>query len=100
MFLEIILVIAIACSQISMARHAYARQRERHDGSFLCFLNRYSVMDYIRATREENGSIGGWFWTFVLSLLLLLIVVANDIKGISELPPGPPIHQDSVWPVL
>lgn len=83
-----------------MARHAYTRQPDRHDGSFLCFLNSYSVTDYITATRKEHGSIGGWFWAFVLSLLLLLIVAANDIKGVSEYPPGPPIPQDTVWPVL
>lgn len=97
--LGIIALLLMVYSQIEMASCAFFKQKQNHK-SFFCFYNSYSITDYIEISMEEKGRIGGWFWVFLFSIILLVIIFINVMVLGSDLGPCLNTNQDDVWPIL
>lgn len=77
--LELILVVVMVFSQIAMINHATAKVKDQSSATFIFFYNVFRIPEYIEITRKENGRIGGWFWAFMISIVLLIVVVALQV---------------------
>ncbi len=77
--LELILVVVMVFSQIAMINHATAKDKDQSSATFIFFYNVFRIPEYIEITRKENGRIGGWFWAFMISIVLLIVVVALQV---------------------
>ncbi len=76
---EVILVVVAVFSQIAMINRAKAKDQEKGEERTSVFYNPLRTADYIRITKTEKGRIGFWFWTFLTSIILLVVVVATGI---------------------
>lgn len=98
-FLGLIVLLLMAYSQIEMVSCAYVKQKDKYEG-FFCFYSSYSIADYINITREEKGRIGGWFWVFVFSVIVLVVAVVNVMASESDFGSCFRMNQDDIWPIL
>lgn len=76
--LEVILVVIVVFSQIAMINHALAKDTEKSTGTWVVY-NPLRTADYFAITKMENGRIGGWFWTFLVSIACLAILVIVEL---------------------
>lgn len=98
-FMQLIMLLLMAYSQFEMVHFAYLRKKGNFE-SFFCFYKSYSIIDYIKLTREEKGRIGGWFWLFVFSAIVFVVVVVNGMVLESEFGDSLRMNRDDVWIVL
>jgi len=75
---EMILVVVVVFSQIAMISHATARDKEKDEETSI-FYNPLRTVDYIKITKAAKGRIGLWFWTFLSSIIFLIVVVIIEI---------------------
>lgn len=75
--LEVILVVVAVFSLIAMINQAIAKDPDKSSTSV--FYNPLRTVDYIKISRAEKGRIGGWFWTFLVSIVFLVIIVAVQV---------------------
>ena len=76
---EVVLVVVALFSQIAMINHAIAKDKDQSISSFIFFYNVFRIPEYIEITKKEKGRIGGWFWSFVASIVLLIFVVIMEV---------------------
>lgn len=76
--LEVILVVIAVFSQIAMINLAIAKDTDKLTNSWIVY-NPLRTADYITITRREKGRIAGWFWTFLVSIACLAIVVVVEL---------------------
>ena len=76
---EVILVVAALFSQVAMINHAMAKDKDQSLSAFIYFYNVFRIPEYIEITKKEKGRIGEWFWTFVVSMILLIFVVMMEV---------------------
>jgi hypothetical protein len=99
-YLELMLLVMMIIARAGMAHHAF-QGREDGKGSLGDCFDAYSIVDYIRMTREETGRIGEWFWVFTSSTAMLVIVVIAVLTGeTGAAGPNVRLDQDFLWPVL
>ena len=100
-YLGLMLLFLMIAARLGMARDLSVSQRDDASRSLIVCLDSFSVTDYIRITREESGRIGEWFWVFVSSALMLMIVVIEAFIGEPKLSsPLLPPDRDFLWPLL
>jgi hypothetical protein len=96
--LQVYLLILFAGSWIAMVGHSF-KQLKSGEETLRDYLERYSIRDYIGITRRETGSIGTWFWVFVVSFVLLLSVSVQCVCG-DYYATGVKYDGDYLWPIL
>ncbi len=66
---EIIFVILMIFSGISMITYVQAKKDEKS-----WFYNPIEIIEYVQMTKKESGKVGNWFWLFILSIFILLLL--------------------------
>jgi len=62
-----------------MINRAMAKDKDQSISSFIFFYNVFRIPEYIEITKKEKGRIGGRFWIFVGSIILLILVVIMEV---------------------
>lgn len=71
-------MVIVVFSQIAMINHAVGKDTEKPASSWIVY-NPLRTADYITITKREKGRIGGWFWTFLVAVACLAIVVVVEM---------------------
>jgi hypothetical protein len=96
--IQFYLLILFIGSWGAMVGHIYKSNKPGEE-SLRSFLDRCSLGNYIEVSRSETGSIGIWFWIFVASLFLFVVVSIHSLNG--DYPgTGVKFDGDCLWPIL
>lgn len=74
---KLIFVVVAISSGIAMINVTLANDSKKGEHASF-FYNPVRILDYISITRMEKGRIGLWFWSYIGSILLLLIFIVIE----------------------